>query len=360
MAKGGIGVERFRFLMFRLATFLLPIYWGQRYSRVDRHPRRAELEAAANLSRAFGIIKQVFQNGRLPKLNTVVGERTYLERRFQAFTVLEAPHKSSGQLPPIEVLFTVHPKDFGVASLALEAAIQHTRNPIAKVAVVSPESDAARDELLASIPAGIPAEFYADAEIISPQLHVEVSEKFGRRMGWATQQLVKTAFVSNLASLPTLIIDSDTVMLRDKTWLYPNGAVLTYSRHFINDNYLRFLADWGVASFDKSRSFVTHHALMKPMILRNALTEAFGSVDAANIARSVKHSCDRLGTYEFALDYELYGQYAHHHHSAELQFDKYSNVERQRPQSQKQLEELVKKFRKQARYNTLSMHNRPG
>ena len=350
----------FRSVLFRIGTFVLPIYWGQLYSRVDKYPSRIELQIAIALSRFFAAAKYVAQKRSVPRPISNLGESAYLKRRFNAFTVADSRVERKEGLPAIEALFAIHPKDFAVASFSIEAAIRHSTNPIDKITIVSPDRKLAEEHFALAVWDNVPVEFMDDAAVLAPLALEELRLNFAGRSGWVTQQLIKVLYVANHATLPTLIMDSDTVMLRDKTWLSFDGHPLTYFRHFVNANYLRFLEEFGVSKIDHSKSFVTHHLIMRPEILRRALIEAFDSTDVRDISRNIHEASKKLGSFEFAIDYGLYGQYFFGHHQAELLLDKYSNIELSRDEYESTLKQVTDNLRKKPRHNTVSFHQRPG
>ena len=343
--------------MFRVLSALFPLQWGIKYSRLDKSPGPLEFRVLKSLIR----LKASVMVGKDPRkhrsLETISPGELRLDRRYLAFTVppLGQPVEDK-ELPPIRLLWVAHPKDFPVLTHSLESALAHSRNPVATITVVSPEPTQAEESLRRIIPSGIAADFRHDNDFVPAEVRSQLNRALPSHGSWATQQLIKVLATMERPSSATLVIDADTVLLQNKTWLSSGGIQLLYFRGFHNDRYTNFLQHWGFSEIDTMRSFVTHHMLFQPDILRQVLTSTFGSLDLEHIVETVISSVEALGYPEFCLEYEPYGQFISGQHRDLVTFDKYSNLGRPRPTSPEALTKEIVRLRRQGHFNSVSFH----
>ena len=349
-------------LLFGFGKRVFPLFWGTKYTRIHSAPRIWEFRvtsvaiALVSLVRILGVGRKKASAQRRKSL-------AHLSRKFEAFTVpsLDVGPWRSQDLPPINGLWLVHPKDFAILPHSLAAVVQHSLNPLAQVTVISPDPDGAREALAgvmekAASPMNVV--FHADKEYLDPVSVASLDSHFGSSAGWAKQQIIKTLAVTGSGLNSTLIMDSDTVLLQDKVWLFPDFRQLMYSRGFCNFDYFTFLNTWGYKQVDTTKSFVTHHQIVRSNRMKEALGQHLGEADPAILTRAVITAATTLGLTQFSLDYELYGQYMNLHHRRELVMDKYSNSDLPRPRSDQDVQALIDSMRAAGHFNSLSLHRR--
>ena len=343
--------------LFRLLVALFPLQWGPRYTRLDRTPSSWELRVVSRLSRIQHSLRGKNTRTDRPNFEESASFRR-LQQRFQAFSVpsLTISHNDLNDLPAIRLLWVAHPKDFDVLPHSVLGALRHVKNPIAAIDVVSPSPDKADNLLTPLLPPEIRATYLSDADIVPGPLREALSQALVTHGGWATQQVIKILMAMRQASESTLVIDSDTVLLQDKIWLTSSGRQLLYFRGYTNTRYHRFLRSWGLEEIDTMKSFVTHHMLFQPKILKPAIKKVFGSTNPTAIVDTIISSAKQLGFPEFSLDYELYGNVLWSDHPSSYRLDKYSNTGMARPESFKKLTSQLTTMRDQGRYNSASFH----
>ena len=181
-------------------------------------------------------------------------------------------------LPPIEIAIPSRAKDFPLLGLVLEGVRSHTLNPIGRVSIICPPADISalkalnlgnvnvvNEELL------LGSSLASACDAVAPISH----------KGWVRQQAIKLSFVLQSDFKGVLILDSDTVLLKSQTWLESSGRQalsisLEYHKPYQNhlEGFLRS-KDLGEHPFAKTKlhvSFVTHHQLMQPDILKKFLS----------------------------------------------------------------------------------------
>lgn len=349
-------------LLFSFGKRVFPLFWGTKYTRIHSAPRVWEFRMT---SVAIALVSLVRMLGRGRNKASAQRQKSlaHLSRKFEAFRVpsLDVGPWRGHDLPPIDGLWLVHPKDFALLPHSVEAVVQHSLNPLAQVTVISPDPDGAREALSGvtkKTASPMNVVFHADEDYLDPMSVASLDSHFGSSAGWAKQQIIKILAVTGSGFNPTLIMDSDTVLLQDKVWLFPDSRQLMYSREFCNLSYFTFLDTWGYKQVDTTKSFVTHHQIVRSDRMKEALGEHLGEADAATLTRAVITAASTLGLTRFSLDYELYGQYMNLNHRRELVMDKYSNSDLGRPQSNDDVRALIDSMRRAGHFNSLSLHRR--
>ena len=113
----------------------------------------------------------------------------------------------------------------------------------------------------------------SDAEVLSEGLAKVLSQSGlkARNEGWLRQQLIKFLCVLSSPRKACLIVDADTVLLTQKTWLSSDGvpvlAPAEWFRGFWTDDVEKFL---GIAKY-LPFSYITHHQLLQKDICQALL-----------------------------------------------------------------------------------------
>ena len=345
-------------LWLGVMMLLFPLQWGIKYSRIDKSPSPPEFRALTSLIRLKTKLGARKSSALLESFSTPSPGELRLKRRYLAFTVpsLEEPREDV-KLPSIRLLWVAHPQDFRVLTHSLQSALIHNRNPIESITVISPDPEMAEKTLHDLLPSDIEANFLHDNDYVPPKIRTRLDRTLPTHGSWATQQLIKVFGAMEHPFSSTLVIDADTVLLRDKTWLHCNGTQLLYFRSFNNQRYIKFLEHWGFKEVDMLRSFVTHHMLFQPQLLRQVISSTFGSLSLEQIVATVINSVDTLGYPEFCLEYEPYGQFLATRHSDLVAFDKYSNLGLGRPKDLTTLDETILQLRRKGHFNSVSFHS---
>lgn len=346
-------------LKFRILAFLFPLNWGARYFQRGKTPIRLELAVLQKLIRAKAwITKSSKHQPKRSPLESSESERRLI-RRYTAFTVLEPPIENlrPQQIPNIRLLWMAHPKDFQVLHHSIHGVLQHLRNPVSEIVIISPVAKATSKHLESRVDTDLPIRFLNDEDFMSGKNWKLLQTSLGGHAGWAASQLIKVDFILSGDSTPTLMVDSDTVLLTDKQWLFADGRQLLYFRWYENPRYEQFLRYWGFEEMDSLRSFITHHTLFQPSLLQSLMDEAFGAHDLDSLVRHVVGGADALGIREFCIDDEPYGQMLFKHYRDKVVLDKYSNVNMSLPRSDQEFERLLRKLRHGGRFNSVSFHN---
>lgn len=344
-------------VLFRLGTILFPLQWGNKYARIDKSPHILEFIFLRLLIRLkTWLVSAIWKASDFSPTSDSPGE-IRLRRRYLAFSVTPISEPENKQnLPAIRLLWVAHPKDFPVLTHSVQNALRHSRNPVTSITVVTPEPAIARATLDRIIPENTQSNFRHDEDFLPPEIRSRLDEALPSHSSWAAQQLIKVFATLEVPTHPTLVIDADTVLLRDKTWVYGDGSQLLYFRSFYNERYADFLRLWGFETIDTLKSFVTHHMLFQPEILREVTASIFGTLELGQTVDTIITSVKALGYPEFCVEYEPYGQFIAGRQDRSVRFDKYSNIGLPRPPSELELHSAIERMQRADRFNSVSFH----
>lgn len=344
--------------LLRLVSILFPLMWGNKYSQVDKCPSKFEFTVIKWLLK----VKSTFHPGNSNKIE--VGGKDHksselwILRKFTAYTapVSASQHTYTEPLSTVSLCWVAHPKDFPILFHSIRSAFLHLQNPVGSVKIITPDSQSVNSLLEWGLGQGYSLTVVEDAEYLPECFRRNLVEAFPTHGSWAAQQLIKVAAALENRNSPTLVIDSDTVLLRNIAWMPQRSVQLLHARSFINHRYREFLSDWGIDCQDPLRSFVTHHMLFQPDLLEKAVMTAFGTCEQGEIISRIVESSKKLGFPEFSLDYELYGQVVAAQFPQRIQFEKYSNLGLNRVVDSHGQALAIEKLRKAAKFSSVSFH----
>lgn len=177
------------------------------------------------------------------------------------------PLRGAGEtfLPPIELLVASTAKDFHHVHRSILGAVNSSRNRVAKVRVVVP-----RQELERARAFEWPGEVISE-EVFLPAELLEAADRFssiGRR-GWVVQQLIALYGTWRSEEAGVLVMNSDTTLTANKTWLTSSGVqTLSFSHEYHRPYEVHCQRVWGDRKRHLGLSYVTHYMLMQPEILK--------------------------------------------------------------------------------------------
>jgi hypothetical protein len=119
---------------------------------------------------------------------------------------------------------------------------------------------------------------HCDSEYINSEIEQKLSCFDLNRRGWIRQQIIKVSFAARSENLYTLLVDSDTLLLKHQLWIDQEGKqLLAISQEYHSPydiHFQRYFRDLFNRFPRKMRvSFVTHHQVMQ----RKILNELFSS-----------------------------------------------------------------------------------
>lgn len=191
------------------------------------------------------------------------------------------PLAGRGDAADVEVVIPCHGRDAELLPVVIAGARAAVGRALAGLRIVVPAGEVAvltaRPELGA-----------ADVHVVSEDEVVprEVREAVvrlvpERRRGHVLQQLIKFFGAAGSRAEAALVLDADTVLLRPRTWVLRDGRQLLAVSHECHEPYRTH--HWRIWPSDGTSriSFVTHHQVMQPDVLRGM----FGEDLAAGVIR---------------------------------------------------------------------------
>jgi hypothetical protein len=224
---------------------------------------------------------------------------------------------------PLEILFVVAKKDAKFLSYSIRGALRSTiHHKIIAVTVICPRADL---ELIKVITDSIDKSIrvVAEDQIIGQIDILRIKDSFGPRGGWVLQQLIKVYYAHNSKSPGILIVDADTVLLKNRLWLDSNSTQILLPTWERNDPYYDFILTNSFKLDTNSLSHIAHHMVIQPKILRQMLNE-YGLEDFSTLLHKLSQSVDS-GDSPFSIDYEMYAQYLLVEHPNLVRYEKWSN-----------------------------------
>jgi hypothetical protein len=315
------------------------------YSQIGRRPSLFVI-GIGNLVEIFLIKTQFYSSSK--SLSRFLKSNTF---KF-GFSSLESSSESA-----LEVLFLATKKDFDVLQTAITFSLKSTHNFInVRVTVVVPDKHLDECENLLGTK-NLNVKIIPESSLINSEDSALVHKTFGSRSGWVLQQLVKVAFVLNSDSNGVLVVDADTVLLEPRQWIdSSNRQILTPTWEY-HRPYYQFLESLGIGGFRPEYTFVSHHMLMQPSILK----ELFNYVGWRSTTDIVKLIITIQSDEEaslFSIDYELYAQYLYNFHPDKVILAKWSNKAISLNRGERSTEFITNKIaRYSGRFASLSFHS---
>jgi hypothetical protein len=228
-------------------------------------------------------------------------------------------------LASVQLLYISTKKDFKT----LPTSIQYSRNSlrnfaVEEISVFVPENQVSECREIFH-PHVLEVKVKSENELVTPEQWSLLHARFEGRAGWVLQQILKVAGTLHSNSSYTLIVDSDTIILRQRNWI-PDGksGVLTPSDELTPD-YYHFLHRLGVGSGQPLHSFVSHHMMIEKKFLIQALAR-IGVVSVSDLIDICITKADKESFSPLCVDYELYAQFMEENYPEKIQLEKWANL----------------------------------
>ena len=230
---------------------------------------------------------------------------------------LRDPLRDVRELPPIDLVIPCHVKDVATLALALAGGRASSRNPLNAVWLITPPESV--DRLQSEFPE---VEVESEAEVLGEML-VDTVDGYVpiERRGWVIQQLIKLTASMTSAASATLVIDADTVLLAERTWLTAGGVqLLSYSRDFHLSYEAHATQVWGRDAAPTGMNYITHHQLMQRDVMEEMFPEG-----RTSLARWVRLA-DWSNSSSALADYYSYGVWTSRNKRNRVRFGQLLNV----------------------------------
>jgi hypothetical protein len=159
-------------------------------------------------------------------------------------------------------------KDSDIVSLAIASTAVGVQNPIVRLVIMAPRAD---HEALRTLESGVVQLQADEAQDVSRSFSAVEEFVPADRQGWVKQQVLKLAFVARSASDGVLVLDADTILLQPKVWLDGQRQLLAVAHEYHRPYVEHASRCLGPSCVDEGISWVTHHQLMQPRVVREML-----------------------------------------------------------------------------------------
>lgn len=264
----------------------------------------------------------------LPFIFRVTGKIPHpaLRAFLQALLPID-PLGNLDELPPIDVVIPFVEKDIAVLPYCVASVQKMVRNPIATMSLITPAGKNLKkpsfkklhsQEILDQI-----LEHSSNIEVVYDH-HIIDNDSLSNLMnsgakGWDIQQILKFGAVMRGASDATLVVDADTVLLSEKSWLYSDGKQLLQVANEFEDRYMGLIGEYFALNKTLPLSFVTHHQLMQKDIVQEMFPDGIES-----LLTWWKTCLSTPGS--FLSEYEAYGTYVFEKHPQRAVLGTWSNL----------------------------------
>jgi hypothetical protein len=247
-------------------------------------------------------------------------------RQFRAVSLSEDLTLGVDSLPQIEILSVAAGKDLEFLGFALKNAIKHSKNEVVKISVICPKNDLKLcQELMSSENFKCEVVLVDEEKQIDESIRIQLKQRFKDRYGWVLQQLLAVNFVLNSNAKGILLLNADTVMLREVQWLdFESNQILMASVEY-HEPYYVFLHKTLRFAPDPRYTFITHHMLFQPPIYRSIL-EKKDITSIELLARLLIEESDPNEDSPFCIEFEPYAQGMLEYFLRYVRLRKFSNL----------------------------------
>lgn len=217
--------------------------------------------------------------------------------------------------PPIELLWVASEKDFDVLPLSIEGATKNVENYVERATLIVPKASFLQAQKRFSGVSVLEEESFIPPEILRA---VKESAPPGR-MGWLLQQVIGLYFCLQSQRNGVLWIDADTVLTRPRNFLGRKSVqLLSFSKEFHQEYENHSIRNWPESPRINGLSYVTHHQLMQPEVVREMFPD--GALSLIKWIRTANKAA-RSSVSEF----HCYGRYLTTHKAPLVRFARWAN-----------------------------------
>lgn len=210
-------------------------------------------------------------------------------------------------LPILELFIAAIEKDFWLLPSSIPLAVKNSRNPIARITIVTQERLVRKcQDVVKDLDLNIPIEVLPEEKQFSEEFRTTLRHTFKDRYGWALQQFLTVDFVLKSSYKGVLALNADTLIIEPQIWLTETKQILMVSSEF-HAPYYEVLTQLGLKCKNPRFTFITHHMLFVPeklQIVLNYLNIADTNVLLLRIIELIDGKKDK----SICVEFELYAQ----------------------------------------------------
>jgi hypothetical protein len=265
----------------------------------------------------------------------------------------------TGALPGIDVHIICGPNDIELLPYVAAGSLAGSANPINNIHVIAPEDhlDQARSILRSGFPYySSRLRWHSDESLVPKAIRSSLREHFGSRSNWVLQQYLKTVSVADSRSDGVLIVDADTILLRPRVWLTSRRVQALMPTTEYHAPYYDFLRGLSRLYLESRGSYVSHHMLMQPGMMRQILKYC-GADTLELLHAQAMRLADTSTPSFFCLEYELYAHGLIALHPESVVMARWANCPLQREELTAQQNQQKSLSRLSRNYYSVSLHH---
>lgn len=261
--------------------------------------------------------------------------------------------------PTIDIAILATQKDFRFLCASIENAIKSSVNPVSEIKIVVPKKfERQCRELLKGnwFSREYVIKVMNDEQLINYNLRHLIASYSQNSYGWLIQQFLKIKLGLETSSSGVLVVDSDTLLLGRNEWLRSDGTQLLTAADNRFIPYFKFLKQIGFEQQKFCYSFVCHHMLYKPSIIKSLL-DFLGCDEFDDFVFTILNAIGDLGVSSVSVDFELYGQYAVQNFAREMRLSRFCNLSLPSSTKLRDFEGIDEIAYYSTLYNSVSFHS---
>jgi hypothetical protein len=148
---------------------------------------------------------------------------------------------------------------------------------------------------------------------------------FGSRGGWVIAEFLKIEYSTRSQFAGVLVIDSDTIILRNRVWLSKDLKQSLFPVQEYHGEYFELLLSLGLSKSPWKYSFMSHYMLFQPKIYRD-MYELIAQMNPDELLRRIVSKKREDSKSPFCICYEAYASQLSGKFPELVQIEKWSNV----------------------------------
>jgi hypothetical protein len=231
-------------------------------------------------------------------------------KRFKSAIDVEKIDSKSGSFDKsISLVFVATSKDFDLLFHSLSFSLKAISDyRYLETMIIVPDLQVEQCQMLIPDDGYPNIRVFPESYFVRTELILKLRDSFGDRGNWVLQQLLKVQAVMYSRSDACLIVDSDTILTRKRSWFNSSGQQILCPTVEFHPPYYSFLNRLNICEIEPQNSFISHHMIMQKEYLSSALDLA-GFSDLDNFVDYIIENSDKNTQSPICIEYELYAQF---------------------------------------------------
>jgi hypothetical protein len=164
-----------------------------------------------------------------------------------------------------------------------------------------------------------------EESILSFKVLERIRTEFGSRSGWVIAEFLKIEYSTKSEFAGVLVIDSDTIILRNRVWLSVDQKQSLFPVQEYHGEYFKLLSSLGLSKSPLKFSFMSHYMLFQPKIYRD-MYELIARMSPDELLSRILSKRRQDSKSPFCICYEAYASHLASNFPELVQIEKWSNM----------------------------------